>query len=209
MAGPQRHLQRLGRLGADPRLGFELDANAYYDGTQVQIGHLVRAPTSGIGSLDVVGARVRPRRGRQDAWAASRAAGTEEFVGDTFGAGLGGLRQLPGARLPTSGLVRRSTWWVRARSGTCTTRLAVGYPNCYSSWVPNAEVHVVAGTWETTRSTCCPRAPTPLGGPASTTCNSGSIITGVGIEKAQQIMYNAMLLKTTFVVAPGGLHLER
>ena len=36
----------------------------------------------------------------------------------------------------------------------------------------------------------------PAGGPTSPTCN-GSSVTGIGIQKAQQIMYNAMLLKTT------------
>ena len=34
------------------------------------------------------------------------------------------------------------------------------------------------------------------GNPTSPTCN-GSSVTGIGIQKAQQIMYNAMLLKTT------------
>ena len=67
---------------------------------------------------------------------------------------------------------------------------ALGDPNCYSSSIPNTEVHAAAG---------------PLnhwfyllaqGTSGSTTCN-GTSLTGVGIQTAGKIFYNGLLLKTS------------
>ena len=77
---------------------------------------------------------------------------------------------------------------------------AIGDPNCYSSSIPNTEVHAAAGPgnhWYYLLS----QGSNPSGGPASPTCN-GSSVTGIGIQKAQQIMYNAMLLEDVLVVLP-------
>ena len=67
---------------------------------------------------------------------------------------------------------------------------AMGDPNCYSSSIPNTEVHAAAG---------------PLnhwfyllaqGTNGSTTCN-GTTLSGIGIQTAGQVFYNGLLLKTS------------
>jgi hypothetical protein len=72
---------------------------------------------------------------------------------------------------------------------------AEGDPNCWSTAIPNTEVHAAAGPlnhWFYLLS----RGNNPAGGPASPTCNGGSV-TGIGIMQAGQIYYNAMLAKTS------------
>jgi len=70
---------------------------------------------------------------------------------------------------------------------------ALGDPNCYSSSIPGTEVHAAAGPgnhWFYLLSQGS------NGSPTSPTCNS-STVTGIGIQKAIRIMYNAMLMKTS------------
>jgi Zn-dependent metalloprotease len=69
-------------------------------------------------------------------------------------------------------------------------------PNCYSSSVPNAEVHDAAGPgnhWFYLLA----EGTNPSGKPASPTCNGSSNLSGIGIQAAGKIFYNAMLMKTT------------
>jgi hypothetical protein len=70
---------------------------------------------------------------------------------------------------------------------------ALGDPNCYSSSIPGTEVHAAAGPgnhWFVLVSQGSG------GSPNVPTCNSSSV-TGLGIQKAIKIMYNAMLMKTS------------
>jgi Zn-dependent metalloprotease len=72
---------------------------------------------------------------------------------------------------------------------------ALGDPNCWSTAIPNTEVHAAAGPlnhW----FYLVARGSNPAGGPASPTCN-GSTVTGIGIQDAGRIYYNAMLAKTS------------
>jgi Zn-dependent metalloprotease len=74
---------------------------------------------------------------------------------------------------------------------------AEGDPNCWSTQIPNTEVHAAAGPlnhW----FYLVARGSNPAGGPVSPTCN-GSTVTGVagGIRDAGRIYYNAMLQKTS------------
>ena len=72
-----------------------------------------------------------------------------------------------------------------------------GDPNCYSPSIPNERGARRGRPAATTGSTCSPRARSPTNGqPTSPTCN-GSSVTGIGIQKAGKIMYNAMLMKTS------------
>ena len=73
---------------------------------------------------------------------------------------------------------------------------AVGDPNCYSSSIPSAEVHAAAGPGNHWFYLLAEGTNPTNGQPASTTCNS-TTLTGVGIQNAQKIMYNAMLMKTS------------
>jgi Zn-dependent metalloprotease len=173
------------------RVGLN-DVNAYYDGTQVQIGHR-QGTNEWIGSLDVVAHEFG--HGVDDKTPGGiSGGGTQEFVGDTFGAASEYYANNP-ADAPDFLVGEEINLVGQGPIRNMYNPSAVGDPNCYSSSVPNSEVHAAAGPgnhWFYLLS----QGSNPAGGPASTTCN-GSTITGLGIQKAQQIMYNAMLLKTT------------
>src|SRR3954453_10697297 len=173
------------------RIGLN-DENAYYDGTQVQIGH----NTAGqwIPVLDVLGHE--QGHGIDDHTPGGiSGAGTQEFVADTFGAATEWYANNPVdtpdftvgemVNLVGSGPIRYMY----------NPSLA-GDKNCYDSTIPNAEVHAAAGPGNHWFYLLAEGTSPTNGQPTSPTCNSTSI-TGLGIQKAQQIMYNAMLLKTS------------
>jgi len=189
----------LGRNGQDGsggawplRVGLN-DQNAYYDGTQVQIGK----NTAGqwIASADVVGHELG--HGIDDHTPGAISNGnTQEFVADTFGAATEWFANNPNdppdfqvgeeVNLVGSGPIRYMY----------DPSLA-GDSNCYTRRTPTQEVHAAAGPgnhwfYLLARGT----SGGGDGQPASPTCNS-STVTGVGIQKAITIMYNAMLLKTS------------
>lgn len=175
------------------RIGLN-DQNAYYDGTQVQVGK----NTAGdwIPSMDVLGHELG--HGIDDHTPGGISAnGTQEFVADTFGAA--------------------TEWYANEPSGYDTPDFTVGEEvnlvgsgpirymydpslagdsNCYSSSTPTAEVHAAAGPGNHWFYLLAEGTSPSNGQPTSPTCN-GSSITGIGIQKAEQIMYNAMLMKTS------------
>ncbi|WP_067507102.1 M4 family metallopeptidase, partial [Actinoplanes sp. TFC3] len=180
-----------GNGGAWPiRVGLN-DQNAYYDGTQVQIGK----NTAGqwISSADVVGHELG--HGIDDNTPGGiSGGGTQEFVADTFGAATEWYANNPNdapdyqvgeeVNLVGSGPIRYMY----------NPSLA-GDSNCYSSSTPGSEVHAAAGPgnhWFYLLA----QGSSGNGQPASSTCN-GTTVTGVGIQTAIKIMYNAMLLKTS------------
>nr|WP_063779325.1 M28 family peptidase [Kibdelosporangium sp. MJ126-NF4] len=71
-----------------------------------------------------------------------------------------------------------------------------GHPDCYSSSVPSMPTHTAAGVgnhWFYLLA----EGTNPGGGkPSSASCN-GSTLTGIGIQEAGRIFYNAMLQKTS------------
>ncbi|WP_433293647.1 M4 family metallopeptidase [Actinoplanes sp. CA-030573] len=180
-----------GSGGAWPiRIGLN-DQNAYYDGTQVQIGK----NTAGrwISSADVVGHELGHGIDDHTPGGISR-SGTQEFVADTFGAATEWYINNPNdppdyqvgeeVNLVGSGPIRYMY----------NPSLA-GDSNCYSSSTPSQEVHAAAGPgnhWFYLLA----QGSSGNGQPSSPTCN-GSSVTGVGIQTAIKIMYNAMLLKTS------------
>jgi hypothetical protein len=192
--------QWLGRNGADGnggywpiRVGLN-DQNAYYDGTQVQIGK----NTSGqwIGSLDVVAHEIG--HGIDDHTPGGiSGAGTQEFVADTFGAATEWFANEPSSYDAPDFLVGEKVNLVG--SGPIRNMYnpsALGDPNCYSSSIPSTEVHAAAGPGNHWFYLLANGSSPTNGQPASSTCN-GSSVTGLGIQKAMKIMYNAMLLKTS------------
>jgi zinc metalloprotease ZmpA len=189
----------LGRNGMDGnggwvpiRVGLN-DVNAYYDGTQVQVGH---TQTGGkwIGEMDVIAHEMG--HGIDDRTPGGISGGnTQEFVADTFGAmtewyannavdtpdyKVGEMVNLVG-----SGPIRYMY----------NPSLA-GDDNCYSSATPSAEVHAAAGPGNHWFYLLAEGTSPTDGQPTSPTCN-GSTLTGLGIQKAAKIMYNAMLMKTS------------
>ncbi|NES27465.1 M4 family peptidase [Micromonospora terminaliae] len=192
--------QWLGRNGADGnggywpiRVGLN-DQNAYYDGTQVQIGK----NTAGqwIGSLDVVAHEIG--HGIDDHTPGGiSGGGTQEFVADTFGAATEWFANEPSSYDAPDFLVGEKVNLVG--SGPIRNMYnpsALGDPNCYSSSIPGTEVHAAAGPGNHWFYLLANGSSPTNGQPASSTCN-GSSVTGLGIQKAMKIMYNAMLLKTS------------
>ncbi|WP_250033478.1 M4 family metallopeptidase [Paractinoplanes maris] len=182
-----------GSGGAWPiRVGLN-QQNAYYDGTQIQIGK----NTAGqwISSADVVGHELGHGIDDTTPGGISK-AGTQEFVADTIGAATEWFINNPNdapdyqvgeeVNLVGSGPIRYMY----------NPSLA-GDDNCYSSSTPNDEVHAAAGPgnhWFYLLAQGSSGGGS--GQPSSTTCN-GSTVTGLGIQNAMKIMYNAMLTKTS------------
>ncbi|BCJ76542.1 zinc metalloprotease [Catellatospora sp. IY07-71] len=73
---------------------------------------------------------------------------------------------------------------------------ALGDPNCYSSAIPNTEVHAAAGPNNHWFYLTAIGSAGGGGNPASPTCN-GSTVTGIGIQKAGQIYMAALNMKTS------------
>ena len=74
--------------------------------------------------------------------------------------------------------------------------LISGTPDCYSSSVPSMETHTAAGPGNHWFYLVAEGTNPTDGQPTSPTCNS-TTITGIGIQNAGKIFYNAMLAKTT------------
>ena len=162
------------------------DINAYYDGTQVQIGH--NQSNQWIGELDVIAHEFG--HGVDDKTPGGiSGSGTQEFVGDVFGA----LTEFYDNQSATYdgpdwtvgeeiNLVGQGPIRNMADPG------AVGDPSCYTSSIPSTEVHAAAGPgnhWFYLLA---------VGGTSK--CD-GTSTTGLGVQQAGKIMYNAMLMKTS------------
>ncbi|MEV6306030.1 M4 family metallopeptidase [Actinoplanes sp. NPDC051861] len=167
--------------------------NAYYDGTQIQIGK----NTAGqwISSADVVGHELGHGVDDTTPGGISR-GGTQEFVADTIGAATewfaNNANDAPDyqvgeeVNLVGSGPIRYMY----------NPSLA-GDDNCYSSSTPSDEVHAAAGPGNHWFYLLAEGTNPTNGQPASTRCSGSGAITGVGIQTAMKIMYNAMLMKTS------------
>ncbi|MEU7867689.1 M4 family metallopeptidase [Dactylosporangium sp. NPDC049140] len=173
------------------RVGLN-DQNAYYDGTQVQIGK----NTAGqwIASADVVGHE--NGHGIDDNTPGGISNGnTQEFVADTFGAATEWFANNPND--PPDYLVGEEVNLVG--SGPIRNMYnpsALGDDNCYSSSIPSEEVHAAAGPgnhWFYLMA----QGSSGNGQPASSTCNGSTVTNPLGIQNAIKIMYNAMLMKTS------------
>ncbi len=183
-----------GSGGAWPlRVGLN-DQNAYYDGTQVAIGK----NTAGqwIGTLDVVGHEMG--HGIDDNTPGGiSGSGTQEFVADTFGAATEWYANESSANDPPDYQVGEEINLV----GNGPIRYMynpslAGHSNCYTSSTPSAEVHAAAGPGNHWFYLLAEGTNPTDGQPTSPTCNS-TTLTGLGIQTAIKIMYNAMLLKTS------------
>jgi Zn-dependent metalloprotease len=175
------------------RIGLN-DLNAFYDGTQVQIGH--NQQNQWISSLDVVAHELGHGIDDHTPGRLSR-RGTQEFVADVFGATTESFANESAQFDPPDFLVGEEINLV----GTGPIRnmfnpSALGDPNCYSSAIPNTEVHAAAGPGNHWFFLLANGSNPTNGQPTSPTCN-GSRVTGIGVQTAIRIFYNAMLMKTT------------
>ncbi|MCS7478666.1 M4 family metallopeptidase [Umezawaea endophytica] len=192
--------QWLGRNGFDGsgggwpmRVGLN-DQNAYYDGSQVQIGH--NSANQWIGSLDVVAHELG--HGIDDHTPGGiSGSGTQEFVADVFGASTEWFANESSPYDTPDFLVGETINLVgRGPIRNMYNPSALGHANCYSSSVPGSEVHAAAGPGNHWFYLLANGSSPTNGQPASTTCN-GSAVTGLGVQTAMKIFYNAMLVKTS------------
>ena len=174
------------------RVGLN-DVNAYYDGTQVQIGH---TQTGGkwIGSIDVVAHEFG--HGVDDHTPGGISGGdTQEFVADTYGAATEWFANNP-ADTPDFTVGEEVNLVGSGPIRYMYNPSLAGDDNCYTSSIPSEEVHAAAGPGNHWYYLMAEGTNPTNGQPTSPTCN-GSSVTGIGVQKAQQIMYNAMLMKTS------------
>ncbi len=189
------------------RVGLN-DQNAYYDGSQVQIGKKHQRPVDQLASTSL-GARARPRHRRPHPGRHLRP-------------------RHPGVRRATSS-ARSPRWFANEPSrgdppdflvgetvnlvGSGPIRnmynpSALGDQNCYASSVPNGRGARGRRPRQPLVLPAAPRAPTrPTASRPAPTCNS-STVTGLGVQNAIKIFYNAMLLKTSSSVVPEVPHLD-
>jgi zinc metalloprotease ZmpA len=183
-----------GSGGAWPiRVGLN-DLNAFYDGTQVQIGH--NQANQWIGQIDVIAHEMGHGVDDHTPGGISR-NGTQEFIADTFGASTEWFANEPSPFDTRDFLVGDKVNLV----GTGPIRnmanpSALGDPNCYSSSIPRGEVHASAGPGNHWFYLLAEGNRPTDGQPTSPTCNNTNI-TGLGTQTAMRILYNAMLMKTT------------
>jgi Zn-dependent metalloprotease len=171
------------------------DVNAYYDGTQVAVGH--NNAGNNIASMDVVGHEFG--HGVDDHTPGGiGSSAVAEFTADVFGAMTEAYTNEPSAYDPPDYTVGEEV----NLTGSGPIRymyhpsLISGTPDCYSSSVPSMETHTAAGPGNHWFYLVAEGTNPTDGQPTSPTCNSSSI-TGIGIQTAGKIFYNAMLAKTT------------
>ncbi|WP_156893581.1 M28 family peptidase [Actinokineospora enzanensis] len=190
----------LGRNGHDGngrswpgKVGLD-QLNAYWDGSTITIGH--NSANKWIASMDVVGHEYGHGLDQNTPGGTSTEAGLGEGTGDIFGAlteaYANNSKDTPdytvgeAINLQGSGPIRNMY----------NPSLVSNDPNCYSSSIPNTEVHKAAGPINHWFYLLAEGSAPGGGKPNSPTCNN-STVTGVGIQNAGKVFYGAMLLKTS------------
>lgn len=188
------------RVGKDEVNAFYcppgLSEPGYCNGTEwVRIGHN-QANTEWLTNLDVMGHEYG--HGIDQNTPGGHSGGqSSEFVGDVFGALTEHYANESSTYDEPDYLVGEEVNLVGdGEIRNMYNPSAKGDPNCYSSSIPNTEVHSAAGPgnhWFYLLA----EGTNPVGKPSSTTCNNGGTLAGIGIQKAGKIFYNAMLMKTS------------
>ena len=183
-----------GAGGAWPiRVGLN-DLNAFYDGTQVQIGH--NTNNQWIASLDVIAHEMGHGVDDHTPGGISR-NGTQEFIADTFGASTEWFANEPAPfDVPDFTVGEQINLVGTGPIRNMSNPSALGDPNCYSSAIPSTEVHAAAGPGNHWFYLLAEGSNPTNGQPTSPTCN-GSTVVGLGMQNAMRILYNAMLMKTS------------
>ncbi|MGN0064287.1 MAG: M4 family metallopeptidase [Nocardioides sp.] len=183
----------IGRNGMDGsggwlpiRVGLN-DVNAYYDGSQVQIGHS-QSGGRWISSMDVVAHEFGHGVDDHTPGGISR-SGTQEFIGDALAAATEYYDNQPSGYDSPDHTVGEEVDLVGQgpiRDGANPAN--VGDNPCYTSSTPSQEVHAAAAPgdhWFYLLS---------RGG--TSRCDS-TAVTGIGEQQAIKVLYNAMLMKTS------------
>lgn len=167
------------------RVGLN-DINAYYDGTQIQIGK--NQAGEWISSMDVVAHEFG--HGVDDKTPGGiSGGGTQEFIGDALATATEYYDAQPSPYdVPDHTIGEEVNLVGQGPIRDGSNPANVGDPACYTSSIPTAEVHAAAGPgdhWFYLLS---------RGGVSR--CDSTST-TGIGEQAAIKVLYNAMLMKTS------------
>ncbi|MEU5692835.1 M4 family metallopeptidase [Actinosynnema sp. NPDC020468] len=175
------------------------DQNAYYYNSRpayVYIGH--NPSGEWVASLDILGHEMGHGIDDYSGSGGFSGGGTQEFIADTFGTATEWFANESSQYDPPD-------YEIGERSnllGTGPIRYMYqpskhnNDPNCYSSSIPNAEVHAAAGPGDHWFYLLAEGSNPTNGQPTSPTCNN-STITGLGLQKAIKIMHGAVQLKTS------------
>ncbi|WP_371619565.1 M28 family peptidase [Streptomyces sp. NBC_00454] len=173
------------------------DLNAYWDGSSVTIGH--NSANEWIAGVDVVAHEYgHAIDSNTPGGTSGQEAGLGEATGDIFGALTEAYANEPSPYDTPDYLVGeminlQGNGPIRNMYNPSAIN---NNPSCYSSSIPNTEVHAAAGPlnhWFYLLA----EGTSPGGGkPNSSTCNQ-STLTGVGVQNAGKIFYGGMLLKTS------------
>ncbi|WP_326559608.1 M4 family metallopeptidase [Micromonospora sp. NBC_01796] len=186
-----------GSGGSPPiRVGLN-DVNAYWNGSYVNFGHN-QANTRQATPIDVVAHELGHAVFQYTpggAGSGNENGGINESTGDIFGALTEAFAN--NANDPPDYQVGEEVDLV----GDGPIRYMynpslAGDPNCWSTSIPNTEVHAAAGPLNHWFYLTAEGSNPGSGKPASPTCNS-STVTGISIRKAGEIYYNALLAKTS------------
>ncbi|WP_051865583.1 M28 family peptidase [Streptosporangium roseum] len=188
-----------GSGGAYPaRVGLT-DVNAYWNGSYTNFGRN-QANTQQATPMDVVGHEyghaIFQFSGSGGAGSGNEAGGLNESTGDIFGAltehFAANASDPPDYQVGEEvNLVGQGP--IRYMYNPSTN----GDPNCYSSSIPNTEVHAAAGP-QNHWFYLLAEGTNPGGGkPSSPVCSGPSSLTGIGIQKAGQIFMSGLNSKTT------------
>ncbi|MFF4190714.1 M4 family metallopeptidase [Nonomuraea sp. NPDC001831] len=181
--------------GYPARVGLA-DVNAYWNGQYGSFGHN-SANSQQLTSMDVVGHEFGHgifQFTSGGSGSGNETGGMNESTGDIFGALTEAYANNPND--PPDYLVGEEV----NLSGSGPIRnmynpSALGHPNCYSASIPNTEVHAAAGP-QNHWFYLVAEGTNPSGKPASTRCDNGAAITGIGIRKAGEVFMSALNTKT-------------
>ncbi|MFI9434345.1 M4 family metallopeptidase, partial [Streptosporangium sp. NPDC052375] len=188
-----------GSGGAFPaRVGLS-DVNAYWNGSYTNFGHN-QANSKQATPMDVVaheyGHAIFQFSGSGGAGSGNEAGGLNESTGDIFGALTEHFANQPATLDDPDYLVGEEVDLVgQGPIRNMYNPGALGDPNCYSSSIPNTEVHAAAGP-QNHWFYLLAEGTNPPGKPASPVCSGPSSLTGIGIQKAGQIFMSGLNAKT-------------
>ncbi|WP_433328421.1 M4 family metallopeptidase [Spirillospora sp. CA-294931] len=190
-----------GNGGAFPaRVGLN-QANAYWNGSYTNFGRN-SAGTKQVTPTDVVAheyghAIFQFTPGGSSGGNGNEKGGLNESAGDIFGALTEFYMNEPESLDPPDYLVGEEVDLVG--SGPIRNMYdpsALGDPNCYTSQIPNTEVHAAAGPQNHWFYLLAEGSNPGNGKPNSPTCNN-STVTGIGVQKAGKIFMEGLNRKVT------------
>jgi Zn-dependent metalloprotease len=168
------------------------DLNAFWNGSQVHIGH--NQAGAWISSMDVVGHEFGHAIDSTTPGGQS-ATGVSEATGDIFGALTEWFTNNTAFDPPDFSVGEEVNLTGSGPIRQMFDPSLVGDPACYTDSIPTSETHRAAGPFDHWFVLAAQGSAASGGLPASPTCN-GTSVTGVGIQTAGRVFYNAMLSKT-------------